>query len=366
MGVMSSRSRAVPAPPPSLHTETLSTTTARGLRRAPPSPIVALGWFGRGLAPLPLAPSASRWTLGAGTADLVVPRQISTKISRHHATISRTPTGLVISDAGSKNGLAATPGGARVPHLELTASQVAWLGDLGLQALSAPALRLREQLAWRIGLTAHPRVDAELERLCADHPLLLVSPVASDAVGLAREVHAAGPRRDNPLVVGTDRAPSLDDALGGTVVLPLDTVGPLAAQYVQRLLDLRSSWRVVFIASALRVLQVQLGVPVPRLDTVTLVPLVRRREDVRGVLAAMWRELGASGSVDGLGNVVLRALDRHDWRGGLDELALVAERLLAYVTHGSARRAAAALGISHQALTAHFARLGFGAVDVGG
>lgn len=359
---MPARSRGTT--PPSPRTASVSAPRTAAARRAPPAAVDALAWIDRTAPPLALPLDATRWSLGSGPGELVIPRTHSTKVSRVHALVTRTATGVTLTDAGSKNGLAATAGGPRVATLDLAAGQIGWVADVGLQALSPPIAQLRRHLAWRLGLTAHTAIATALAQAVDDRPLLLLTPVAADAVGLATEIHAVGPRRDNPLLGGA-RPPSLDAALGGTVVLELAHLAPLPQPYVQRLLAGHGAWRIILIASTPRLIQTHVSPSLPQLDTITLIPLTRRRAEVREIVAAIWADLDTARPLDDLGGVVLRALERHSWPRGLDELRVAAARLLAYVTYGAVRPATAALGISHQALTAHFARLGFGAVDIG-
>jgi hypothetical protein len=359
---MAPRSRAVPALP--LRTESHSDTHAARARRVPPAPITALRWAGRPLPAVPLPLDQHRWTLGAAGCDLIIPRSVSTRVSRTHAIVTRSAAGLTLTDAPSKNGLAATAAGPRVPHLDLTAGQLGWVADVGVLALSSPVARLRTQLAWRLGLAAHAAVDDALTRVVTDQDLVVFTPVAADAISLAAELHAAGPRQANPLRGGAVRPP-LEQVVGGTIVLDLARLGPLPAPYVHRLLGGGGVWRTIYIAPSLRVLHTHLGVAPAHLATVTLVPLAHRAAEILPLVADLWADGGATHHPDALGPVVRRALARHRWPRGLGELQLAAARLLAYLTHGAVRPAAAALGISHQALTAHFARLGFGAVDIG-
>ena len=60
----------------------------------------------------------------------------------------------------------------------------------------------------------------------------------------------------------------------------------------------------------------------------------------------------------------VRSIAAYSWPRNLDELRAHAGRLLAFVEHGSVRRAAAALGMRHQSLSGHYARIGFAVPDV--
>ena len=84
-----------------------------------------------------------------------------------------------------------------------------------------------------------------------------------------------------------------------------------------------------------------------------------RGGDVPALLAHVWlHELGSRRRVEELGPAAVAALTTAPWPRNLDSLRESAPRLLALVEHGTIRAAAAALGLTRQALASALGRLG--------
>jgi hypothetical protein len=193
-------------------------------------------------------------------------------------------------------------------------------------------------------------------------PIALVGPANLDAMALARALHDAATGCDL-LVVEDTPVPSLA-TIDGTLVIDLDRVRRLTAPRVEEIFAARCGTRVIFLATDERLLRRHLDVYAARVRTIGLVPLARRGGDVARLIEFVWREeLGSDLLTAELDPASLRGLAEHRWRGNLDELRAAAARLLAYATHPSLRRAAQALGVRHQTLSAHLARMGVPILD---
>jgi DNA-binding NtrC family response regulator len=90
--------------------------------------------------------------------DVVLP---SFSVSAHHATLSRTDDGFLLSDDGSKNGIVVA--GARVPSaLLMPMGSVAWLGDTALSIEEGETGEVRMAIAVENTAARTPERDTEV------------------------------------------------------------------------------------------------------------------------------------------------------------------------------------------------------------
>ena len=324
--------------------------------------MTSLRYLGRDLAALVLPPSKARFTIGSGACDLVIPRTVSTKVSGFHAQIERHGSGLLVHDQQSKNGTFRSRTTPRVATASVQAGESFWLGDVGLLAMDDDLDVLRPRLARSLGLEQHVPIDRGLGLIAAGGALALVGPAGLGEVELAKAIHAASTHRNNFFLhVDAEPLPSLAHSFGGTVLLELDQLKRVPATYLVTLFDTARGLRPIVVARSDRTLQRHLDHY--RTEVVTLMPLAERPNDIARLLAMHWiEELHTGRRVEELARGVA-AIGRHAWRRNLAELYEQSPRLLAYLEHGTLRAAAAALGIKHQTLAAHFKRIGFPIVE---
>jgi len=352
-------------------THTLPPEEAPGLRLVGPGPVVALRVVGAEVElHLPLAQRT--FTLGASSAcDLVIPRTVSRKVSGLHATLGRLADGrLVVADQQSKNGTFPADGAPRATAFEISAGRRFLVGDVALLAVDEHLQQLRRPSAWTLGLTATAAVDAALEVIAHDLPLALVGPAGTDALTLARQIHATSAHRQHFCLelVAPGTVPALAHAVGGTVIVDVGALGRVTKRTVVAVLDRggegpRRGLRGIFLATSRRQLVGALDVLRDEVEELAIPPLAARGADVPALLAHVWlHELGTRRRVEELGSAAVAALQTAPWPRNLDSLREAAPRLLALVEYGTVRAAAAALGMSRQALSGALARLG---VEVG-
>ena len=346
-------------------TATLSDPARRSISLAPHEPITSLRYVGGDRAPLTLQASQRRFSIGAGACELVIPREVSKKVSALHAAIERRGSALEVRDQGSKNGSFLVQDEPRLAVFQIKAGETFWLADAHLQAMDPLLDGLRPMVAWCIGLDRHAVVDAAIETIAGGGPLALVAPTGSDAELLAAAIHAASVRRQNFfLAVTSAPLPSLDHARGGTAFVDLRRLTKLPATYATTLFGSTGVQRPIFAASDVRELRKHLDEHDRDVAVVALTPLGKRRKEVPRLLARHWLdELRTHRRPDELGPA-LTALERYSWPRGVEELREQSPRILAYLVHGTLREAAASLGIAHQTLAAHFKRIGFPIRDV--
>jgi hypothetical protein len=347
-------------------TETILPLDAPGMRLAAPGPLVGLRVVGAEVE-LALSPGSRAFTLGASSAcDLVIPRAVSQKVSGLHATLGRLADGrVVVADQQSKNGCFPAVGAPRTAAFEITAGQRFVIGDVELLAVDEHLQALRRPAAWTLGLTAPAAVDAALEVIAHGLPLALVGPSGTDALGLARQIHATSAHRQHFCLelVQAGTVPALDHAVGGTVIVDLDRVGRVSKRLVEALLERgagpRRGLRAIFLATRARQLAGALDVYATEVEQLVVPALAARGGDVPALLAHVWlHELGSRRRVEELGPAAVAALTTAPWPRNLDSLRESAPRLLALVEHGTIRAAAAALGLTRQALASALGRLG--------
>lgn len=199
-----------------------------------------------------------------------------------------------------------------------------------LLAVDARLLRLRPLLAMSIGLDAHAAVDDALGAISTRAPLLVVGPR-----GLAEDAW-------------------LDELSDDTLRVDLDReriTAPRAASIFA------SDRRVVFRAAKAKRAVIDLDSHIARVRTVVLAPLVERMGEVPRMLDAIVRELGEAHGVEAFKPELLVGVGRYTWPRGVDELREHARRLVALHRCGSVRAAARSLGVAHQTLAQHLARV---------
>lgn len=347
-------------------TSTLLPEDAPGLRLIAPGPVVSLRVVGtEHELRLPLGQRS--FTLGASrVCDLVISREVSKKVSGLHATVGRLADGrVVIADQQSKNGISASERAPRVAAFEVAVGQRFLVADVALLAVDESLQQLRRPVAWTFGMTPGV-VDAALEVIAREQPLALIGPPGTDALMLARHIHAAGAHRQHFCLELTQAGavPSIDHAIGGTVIIDLDRFGRVTKRVAEALLDRpsagpRRGLRAIFLTPSRARLVGALDVWRTTVDELAVPALAARTSEVPTLLAHLWlHELGTRRRVEELGPSALAALTETTWPRNLDSLREAAPRLLAILEHGTLRAAAASLGITRQSLASSLARLG--------
>lgn len=317
-------------------------------------------YFGADRPPLPLPTMKNRFSIGTGACDLVIPREVSGRVSGFHALIERAGASIWIRDQGSKNGTYRSLAEPRVVEIQRHAGESFWLGDVRLFASDDLLDVLRPVFAARMGLTRHVEIDTALESVVqlGERPLALLGPSGMQARALAEAIHHASPRRKNFLLtLAGGQLPPIDHASGGTIFVDMDRVRRLPKSYVLSLLDRSRGFGLVFSARNERVLRAHLDC-FALCNLVPLVPVAARRDDVLRLVATHWVEtLRTPRSIHELAGI--DAITEHDWPGDLDELHQMSARLHAYLVHGGLREAASALGLTYQALSKSLRSIGY-------
>lgn len=324
---------------------------------------IALRFLGSDLPAVALPEGRRILTIGAGDSDLIVPTAVARDVAAVHATVERVDGAIIVRDHGAGHGLYRSPRSPRVPSLWLAPGAVGWMGGCAVLVLDPGLEAVRARLSVSVGLDAHPVVDETIVAVADGTPLALVGPRGLDALPLARAIHdATTPGRAFTVADGVE-LPRFEVATG-TLVVDLDRVRRLPRGLVDAMLDARSAARVIFLATRAGRVRIRLDTYAPRVRMVELVALDRRPADIVRLLAMIVRdELRSDQRIEDLGPRSLRGLAAYRWPRGLDELRQQAARIVAYLTHPSLRRAAAALGIAHQSLAAHLRRIGVVILD---
>lgn len=325
------------------------------------SAITGLRFFGTNEpAPFTLPASKRLFTIGVGACDLVIPRALSPKVSGFHAALERVDdSSLHVLDQQSKNGTFKTLGENKLGSFYVQAGVSFWLANVRLMPMDTELEVLRPRLTWCLGLDHNDLVDQALEAIATGAHLALVGPTGTDALRLAEAIHNASPQRNNfMLKITAGPLPSLDLARGGTVFVDLDEVKRVSAPWLKALFTPERGLRAIFAATTDKGARARLDTYRDRVTTIALTPLARRKDEIVRLLALHWiEELRTRRRVAELPN--LDAITAHDWTRNFDELREASPKLLAYLEHRTLRGAAAALGISHQALSKYFQRIRF-------
>lgn len=323
-------------------------------------PVTTLRFLGRDVRTIELPATERRFTIGSGACDVTLPRKLSPAISAVHASMERVGSGLLVRDLGSHNGIFGSLHGPRCETVLVHPGQTCWLADVAIRMTDRYLETLRSHLCCHLGILHDAAVDDALADIAGGEPLLLIGPPGTGARRLAAAIHATSPQRENPRLMGMAPPSLLRHAQGCTIFLDLDQLTMLSAPYLATLFDRAHGLRIILAASDDRIARARLDHYRERVRAITLVPLARRRDDIPHLLQFHWStELSTRADVTALGPDALAALQAHDWPHNLDELYEHSRRLLAYHQHGGLRPAAAALGIKHQTLVGHFARIGF-------
>lgn len=295
--------------------------------------ITVVRFHGSDAAPLAV-PSGHASIGSAPDCDLVVPGAASA-----HATAEHADGGLRVVAIGHQP-LYSAPWTPAVREVLVRPGGVCWVGAVPLVALDDSMAALRSRLAWSLGLDAHGAIDDALAMISDRGPLLVVGPDGLD---------------EDALIAALD---------GNVVCIDLDEPRALPAPQAARVFAPRRDSRLVLRSTKLARARSVLDTYADRVHTVTLAPLASRPDEIVRILASLWRgELQTSARVDALGPRALRGLAAYRWPGQIDELRAHAPRLLAYHQRGGLRAAARALGIAHQTLGQHLARIGVPVID---
>jgi DNA-binding NtrC family response regulator len=268
-------------------------------------------------------------------------------VSRLHAELTVSPTGVWLRDLASKNGTFIE--GVRVVEAQVPAGGRIRIGATVLQLVESwdaapPELWPSERLGALVG-RSHPMRElfARLDRVAATStPVLLIGETGVGKELVARTIHARSPRSSSPFVAldcatdPTSGVPfAVEEARGGTVFL--DEIGdlPLAAQpSLLRILEQPGDVR--FVAATQRDLPRLVSEGAFREDLyfriavlpITVPPLRDRLEDLP-LLAHAFLPPDEHAAVT---PALLESLRTQPWRGNVRELRNFIERALAFGT----------------------------------
>jgi len=333
-------------------------------------------------------------TLSVGTAqgnDLLLN---DNTVSRYHLELSRRPEGILVVDAGSKNGT--YHGAARIERAIVPVQTMLRLGMTALRLGDGQAVTLavheQEALAGLRGRTpAMRRLLHRVEKAAqSDAAVLLVGESGTGKEVIAHALHDLGPRAHKPFVTvdcgalsptlvaselfghergaftGADRqhVGAFERAQGGTLFL--DEVGELPAALQATLLGVLERRRIrrlggrtelavdVRVLSAThRDLRAEVNAGTFRLDlyyrlavvVMHVPPLRERADDIPLLVEHFLREGGHDGPVAELFSpAALRSLAEHHWPGNVRELRNLIEATLAMGEAPALEPAAAPVG----------------------
>lgn len=320
--------------------------------------VTALRLMGRNVE-LPLSTAKRAFTLGSAPepeVDLTV-RDVG--VSRLHAVLQRKGPKLRVLDQQSTNGTFFD--GRYDPDFEVSPGNTFEVTRrIKLLVLDEQLRLLRARLQWFLGLEAHQLVDDALETVAANTPLLLLGPVGSGQLALAKAIHAASMYRGRDFVVAPshfatreEQDAKLAHGAGGTIFV--DVAGArdsLPNHFVVGLFWGGS--RPIIAAPSFEQAEKALHTYARRLQAqIVIPPLNARREDVPRLLDALilqasaGRGLGDPLPLSALGEENVEGLKAVDWSGNIESLRTRAvPRLFALLTNQlMLRRAARALGL---------------------
>jgi hypothetical protein len=348
-------------PKPAVSTDPMTSDDV--IKLPPPAPATVLRQVGVDTEPFDLTKYGDRFTVGRvprktdppARADVRLP---STQVSLVHAEVSRRGSSWRVRDLGSSNGTYNDDGEDIKDETPMVPGRMLRFGDLRVLPLNPAQCELRERLRWCMGLDEHLAVDEALNEISHNRAVSLIGPAGCEQENLAREIHAASTRAAFSFHVVPDRATSykqLAEHRGGTVFLDLTAVqrrhivGPFVKALLgvgrQRPLYLRP---IIAARHEREVRRLFLAHTPLMLPTLTLPSLKQRREDIPRLLDQLLRRGGRRfGEID---PDAARALAGRDWRNNLDDLRRAAEILGAWLAERSGRRAAAKVGLSHEAV----------------
>jgi len=178
------------------------------LAKPPRDPITALHFVGRGFE-IALDPAMNEFRIGRAfppDVDVHVPFGI---VSRQHATLRRDGEGLRVSDGGSQNGTSTAYLNeqrtwrhiANQEGPKLHAGDRLYLGSIQARALDDRGRQLVELLSRWMPRENYRAVDAAVEAILVQRPLVLNDTRAKYVEELARGIHALSDRREFPFTV---------------------------------------------------------------------------------------------------------------------------------------------------------------------
>jgi hypothetical protein len=238
------------------------------------------------------------------------------------------------------------------------------LGDVGLTALDWHHARLCHALGWCLGLSATLAVDRAIDVLRRDGPLLLLGPRGCDQEWLARQIHDASARRDNPFVSFTGPLTRADEdrvasTCLGTAFVDLSRAGKVTNPFARALFAGETRLGCVRpIVAAVDAEQARKAFgDLPQLSVLRMSALADRREDVVPLLNRLLTEHGSAHQIDELGERWSGRLREHPWPRNLSELREIERRLRALLESANKTEAARRLGSSRQALDKFLRRI---------
>ncbi len=289
-------------------------------------------------------------------ADVLLPTPRK-GVSLVHATFEWRGDRLWCRDAASTNGTMANHEPQR-DWFNVSSGMRLDFGDTSVIAMDWRLTDLCEPLAWCLGLDAIQEVDRAVSLVQKDGPLLLTGPRDGDQEWLARKIHEASARREQPFTafttpLGRGAEDKLDEAGFGTVFVDLTAVGKVTAAFASRLFEGQSphlKLRPIIAAEthneSHRAFQ-QLG----QGHTLALPSLEKRRHEVERLLDQLMDNHESTLRIRDLGSPWAERLVEYEW-AGLGELREAERRIRALLENGNNKTLAAKqVGMSRQAFT---------------
>lgn len=206
-----------------------------------------------------------------------------------------------------------------------------------------------------------------VESVMGSGPILLTGKAGCDLDRLAHAIHAMSTRRNRKAVEVTTVPPDGDaqvalaeQAFQTSLILPLGPEdAPLDPDFVSRLFDAHGGVRLIALAASSDIARRALtDANVDLMQHIPVRALAYRRGEIHQLMDRRFMERGFHRRADDLTPVNQDALKRYHWPGNFAELRQIADAIIARVTLGSMRRAAASLGVSRQKLTRHLECIG--------
>lgn len=287
------------------------------------------------------------------------------EISRRHATVESTASGLHVQDLGSKNGTFLS--GVRIASAFALGGETLRVGQTEVSVVRRSDEQAQLARAMRFGRVigasaAMRKLYPILKRLAeSDVPVVLEGATGTGKELLAETLHEEGTREAGAFSIldcaalsaaeseqalfgdASGRAGLLEQANGGTLFL--DEIGELDGGVQGKLLGVIERGKVTrgadtvavdirFIASTRRDLEVEVQEGRLREDLyfrlavahVELPPLRERQGDVELLVRHFWTKLGGRGD---LSSATMARLERSDWPGNVRELRNAVARLIA-------------------------------------
>jgi pSer/pThr/pTyr-binding forkhead associated (FHA) protein len=343
------------------------TEDVRAARLAPVDAVTALRVVGKELElGLPLAKAS--FTMGRAAASEVDLSLPGGDVSRLHCVLRRNGSELIVTDAGSTNGVVVRgrggPGSVRAGDRFV-------VGSTELIALDDAMQALRPVLLRHLGFQAHIAVDGVLTMLARleDKPLLITAPRGSESEMLAHAIHAASGRRRRRFeavavatVAERELTGVLKAASGGTVYVDLTGVGAgrAPASLVNALLAGTYRVRPILVAADALAAQAAIAPAVLTWELIGIPSVATRAADIPHLLNAMMLELGSQRRVEELDAERVTALSEYGWPENHHDLRRAAVRVRALLEHRTVSAAARSLDppVTPASLTEYLVRIG--------